>query len=719
VSRPLPAKYGRKRIHNPFRNPFDPGDRMPADNPAPANRLATNRLAEETSPYLLQHKDNPVAWQGWGPEAFARAKAEGKPVLLSVGYAACHWCHVMAHESFEDDGIASVMNELFVSIKVDREERPDIDQIYQTALALLGQAGGWPLTMFLTPDGQPFWGGTYFPPEPRYGRPGFADVLRVIAQKYQDDPEAVAQNTLALTDALGQLAAPEAGEGISRAATDQLAGKLYREHDSVQGGIGSAPKFPQVPLLEMLWRSWKRTGVPEHRDAVLLSLTRMSQGGIYDHLGGGFARYSVDAEWLVPHFEKMLYDNAQLIELLIHGWQETGDPLYRQRIAETCDWALADMKAAPGIDGTRAFAASWDADSEGEEGRFYVWSESEIDERLRGDANLFKQIYDVSAGGNWEGKNILNRRHEPTLKDDATEETLAQCREILKAAREAREKPGFDDKVLADWNGMMIAALAQAAAVFGEQRWLTAALSAFAFVCHEMQRDGRLLHSWRDGRARHTAMLDDYATMIRAALALSEATGDDTFLEQAKRWVSVADAHYRDDANGGYFFTADDAESLIVRSKTAIDGATPNGNGTMAGNLARLHYLTGEDRYRERAEAIVRAFAGEVATRGLGMATLINANETLQNGLQVVIVGDPGAAATETLLRAVNAQSLPDRVLQVVPETGALPENHPAQGKQPETRGDAPVPTAFVCRAQTCSLPITDAAGLEAALAYA
>ena len=674
-----------------------------------------NRLADESSPYLLQHKDNPVDWYGWGPDAFARARAERKPVLLSVGYAACHWCHVMAHESFEDEAIAAVMNELYVSIKVDREERPDIDQIYQNALALLGQAGGWPLTMFLTPDGDPFWGGTYFPPEPRYGRPGFGDVLRLIAEKYRDDPQAVSQNTEAMKDALQRLASPKAGTTIGREFTDEITGKLYREHDTVNGGIGDAPKFPQVPLLEMLWRSWKRAGVPQHRDAVLLSLTRMSQGGIYDHLAGGFARYTVDAEWLVPHFEKMLYDNAQILELLIHGWQETRNPLFAQRIRETCDWALAAMKAEAGSTGTRAFAASWDADSEGEEGKFYVWSDTEIDELLGSDATLFKSVYDVSADGNWEHHNILNRRHSPDLRDVGTEAKLAELRAILFEAREARVKPGFDDKVLADWNGLMIAALANAAAVFKEQRWLTAALSAFAFICHEMQRDGRLLHSWRAGSARHVAMLDDYAQMIRAALALNEATGDETFLAQAQRWTKIVDAHYRDNANGGYFFTADDAETLIVRSKSGLDGATPNGNGTMLSNLARLYYLTGDEAYRTRADELVRAFAGDVASRALGMATFINANETLQVGLQVAIVGDPKDEKTEALVRAVHGQSLPDRVLTVVADTDALPAGHPAKGK----RAEPGKPVAFVCRAQTCSLPIADPGGLGAALSFA
>ncbi|MEX1107287.1 MAG: thioredoxin domain-containing protein [Dongiaceae bacterium] len=700
-----------------------------------AGKLGGNNLGHETSPYLLQHADNPVHWQGWNEAAFDAAKQGNKPILLSVGYAACHWCHVMAHESFENDAIAAVMNELFVPIKVDREERPDVDQIYQTALALLGQAGGWPLTMFLTPKGEPFWGGTYFPPEPRYGRPGFADVLRLVAQKYRDEPDAVGHNVTALKSALEQLSAPKPGKGISRAITDTIAGKLMREFDPVHGGIGRAPKFPQCSLLELMWRSWKRSGETGHRDAVLRTLTRMSQGGIYDHLGGGFARYAVDDEWLVPHFEKMLYDNAQLIDLLTHAFQETKEPLYAQRVRETADWVLREMKAAPASDGTRGFASSFDADSEGVEGKFYVWHESEIDALLGHDARLFKEIYDVTAHGNWEESNILNRRYVPELRDDETEAKLAQSRAILFAARENRVKPGFDDKVLADWNGMTIAALANAAGVFGERRWLTAALSAFSFVCTQMQQSGRLRHSWRAGRAGHAATLDDYAQMIRAALALHEAMsretavgqagagagGDTTFLDQAIRWAETVERHYRDAGNGGYFLTADDQGDLILRTKTAIDGATPGGNGAMAGVLARLFYLTGDDKYRTRAQGTIDAFAGEANQRAIAMAALLNANETLQNGLQIVLTGAAGSAEIAALATSVYGQSLPDRVLQIVADTETLPAGHPAKGKKPPaaSTGSAPRAAAFVCRAQTCSLPITDPDGLARALEFA
>ena len=430
-----------------------------------------NRLGEETSPYLLQHKDNPVHWQPWGSEALAAAKAEDKPILLSVGYAACHWCHVMERESFENEAIAALMNEHFVCIKVDREERPDLDAIYQNALALMGEQGGWPLTMFLTPDGHPFWGGTYFPPEPRWGRPGFPQVLIAIGNAYHADKDTVAKNVAALREGLRRLEQPQSGEGgapeISTGLFNRVAERLLREVDPLNGGIGTAPKFPQCGIFELLWRAWKRIRQEPYRDAVIRTLTTISQGGIYDHLGGGYARYATDARWLVPHFEKMLYDNAELISLLTLVWQETRNPLYAQRVNETIGWLEREMTGPEG-----GFFSSLDADSEHEEGKFYVWSEAEIDRVLGERTALFKQFYDVAPEGNWEGHNILNRLHHPALADAETETELARCREMLLAARAPRVRPGLDDKVLADWNGLIIAALAEAGLAFERLDWL-------------------------------------------------------------------------------------------------------------------------------------------------------------------------------------------------------------------------------------------------------
>jgi uncharacterized protein YyaL (SSP411 family) len=670
--------------------------------------LNRNRLAEETSPYLLQHKDNPVHWQGWSPAVLAAAKEAGKPVMLSIGYAACHWCHVMAHESFEDPAVAAVMNEHFVNIKVDREERPDLDSIYQYALALLGEQGGWPLTMFLTPDGEPFWGGTYFPPTQRYGRPAFTDVLRALSNTYRTDPDKIARNVGALKEALGRLSQPPRGDGISPSLTDQIAERLVAEVDPLNGGIGNAPKFPQPAIFELLWRAAKRTARPEFREAVIDTLDRMCQGGIYDHLGGGFARYTVDACWLVPHFEKMLYDNAELIGLMTMVWQETRSPLYAQRIAETIDWVSREMVTAEG-----GFCSSLDADSEHEEGKFYVWSEAEIDKHLGPRAALFKQHYDVTPQGNWEGHNILNRLQHLAFHDDATEADLAACRAVLFHARAERIRPGLDDKVLADWNGLMIAALADAAQSFERPDWLTLAADAFDFITMAMMdADGRLSHSWRAGRRNHSAIADDYANLSRAALALSEATGEARYLAQAETWVGVLDRHYWDAGGGGYFLAATDTEGLITRTKTANDAAVPAGNGTMVGVLARLYYLTGKTAYRERADAIVAAFSGEVQRNFFPLATLINGNETLQRALQLVIRGTRDDAATTALLRAAHGVSLPNKVLAVVAPGAALPEGHPAAGKD-MVGGKA---TAYVCEGPICSLPITDAAALDADL---
>jgi len=673
-----------------------------------AETLGANLLSRESSPYLLQHKDNPVHWMPWGPDAFARARAENKPVLLSVGYAACHWCHVMAHESFEVPEIAGLMNELFVNIKVDREERPDVDQIYQSALALLGQQGGWPLTMFLTADAEPFWGGTYFPPAPRYGRAGFPDVLRGVAETYAQEPDKVTRNVSALKTALHGQAENRAAGAIDIAVLDQVATRLLREVDPVHGGIGSAPKFPQVPLFELLWRAWQRTRREPFREAVVNTLTNMAQGGIYDHLGGGFARYSVDERWLAPHFEKMLYDNAELLDLLTLVWQETRNPLFETRIRETVGWLLREMIAEGA-----AFAATLDADSEGVEGRFYIWNEEEIDRLLGAEAAVFKTIYDVTPHGNWEETTILNRLNRLDLADPATERKLAVSRETLLRARAKRVRPGWDDKVLADWNGLMIAALVHAGLALNEPDWIAAAGRAFAFVRDRMNdTDHRLHHSWRAGQARTPGMLDDYAAMARAALALHEASGDPAALDQARTWVSVLDAHFWDGEKGGYFFTADDAEGLIVRTKSAFDNATPNGNGTMLAVLTTLFHRTGEDGYRDRAETLAAAFSGELARNFFPLPTFLNAVELMHAPMQIVIVGPSATPETEALRREVLGRSLPNRILSLLPPGADLPDGHPAKGKAMKDRQA----TAYVCTGMTCSAPVTTVADLAEAL---
>ena len=638
--------------------------------------MVRNLLSGETSPYLLQHADNPVHWHPWGVAALARAKAEDKPILLSVGYAACHWCHVMAHESFENAEIAAVMNENFINIKVDREERPDLDAIYQRALMLLGQPGGWPLTMFLTPDAEPFWGGTYFPPDGRFGRPGFRDVLHGIRFHYREKPEAVDKNVAALRGALENMSQSASGDSIPLEMIDTAAKRLAQEFDGVNGGIGTAPKFPNPSILELLWRTWQRTGDTALRNAVTLALDKMSQGGIYDHLGGGYARYSTDSVWLVPHFEKMLYDNAQLIDLLTWAWQETRSPLYATRVRETAEWVLREMIADGG-----GFAATLDADSEGEEGVYYVWTEAEIDEVLGDETEPFKQAYDVTASGNWEGRTILNQRATGADLTADQEALLARCREKLLARRETRVRPGWDDKILADWNGLMIAALANAGAVFNEPRWAEAAVTAFAFVAVSMVADGRLHHSWRSGRPGETETLDDYANMARAALVLHETVGGTDYLRAAESWTQILHDHFLDADGGGYFFTPEDVETLIVRAKSVEDSATPSGNAVAAGVLARLFFITGETRYIERAEAVISAFAGEVPRNFFPFATLLNSAEFIRRATQIVIVGVCDEPDTEAMIRAVHGISMPNRILTIIAPDQALPPGHPAHGK--------------------------------------
>jgi uncharacterized protein len=666
--------------------------------------MSENLLGQETSPYLLQHKDNPVHWMAWDEETLARAQRENKPILLSIGYAACHWCHVMAHESFENNGIADLMNTQFVNIKVDREERPDIDGIYQSALQMMGEQGGWPLTMFLTPGGEPFWGGTYFPPEPRFGRPGFGDVLNSVAKVFRDEPDRIEKNVVALREGLEKLAQPAPGGAVPLDLLDKVAEHLAKNVDQFRGGIGGAPKFPQSQIMEQIWRAWKRTGNEPFRQAVAVTLDNMCQGGIYDHLGGGFARYSVDDRWLVPHFEKMLYDNAQLLDLLTLVWQDTQSPLYAQRAAETVEWVLREMVTAKG-----GFSSSLDADSEGVEGKFCVWTEAEIDELLGRRAAPFKAAYDVTQFGNWEGNTILNRLNNMELLDDAEEARLAEDRALLFAERVKRVQPGLDDKVLADWNGLMIGALATAGDTFDRSDWIEAAVRAFRFVQTDMTVDGRLRHSWRDERARHPATLDDYATLSRAALALYEVLGDTGYLDQAKAWLADVDAHYSDASAPGYFFTADDTPSLIARSKHANDNAVPAGNGILVGVFARLYHLTGDDAYRTKAETLIAAFSGEVQRNFFPLSSLLNGNELLQSAQQIVIVGEPSDPATTALRDAVRRVSLPNRVLTLLAPDQALADGHPAAGKG-LVDGK---PAAYVCAGMVCSAPLTDAAGLR------
>jgi hypothetical protein len=667
-----------------------------------------NRLGDAASPYLLQHRNNPVHWQPWDAAALAAAAAADKPILLSIGYAACHWCHVMAHECFENTAIAAQMNEQFVNIKVDREERPDLDQIYQRALALIGQQGGWPLTMFLTPAGEPFWGGTYFPPEPRHGRPGLPEVLDSISRIWRTERHKVASNSRELEQALAALARPTEGAPLPSDLPLATARRLVQAFDTIQGGLAGAPKFPQAPILDLIWRQGLASGDPILRHAVRHTLARICQGGIYDHLGGGFARYSVDAMWLVPHFEKMLYDNAQLLGLLAEVHAATGEPLLAARARETVAWLLREMRVEDG------FASSLDADSEGEEGRYYVWDAAEIDRLLGPAAGMFRLAYGVTDGGNWEGRTVLNRLHQPGLGDPAEEAALQASAQRLLAARSGRTPPGRDDKVLADWNGLLIAALAKASASFAEPAWLDLAEGAFAFVLRAMAEGDRLAHSWRAGRRLDRAFLEDYAALADAALTLYEHTAKRAYLEQAERWITTLGAEFRDTEGGGYFQASRAATDLLVRPKTAHDGPTPAGNGQLLGVLARLWLLTGSARYRERAEELLAVFAGEVRRHPAVHAALLAGQGYLGGAVQIVVVGPPAAADGELMHRIALATHLPYRVVaRLGPDAPPLPAGHPAAGK---TALDGR-PTAYVCIGQTCRPPVTDPAELRAVLA--
>ena len=678
-----------------------------------------NRLANETSPYLLQHKANPVDWYPWGDEAFARATAEDKPILLSVGYAACHWCHVMAHESFENDAIAAQMNALFVNIKVDREERPDVDALYMSALNTMGQQGGWPLTMFLTSEGKPFLGGTYFPPSPRYGAPAFPDILNAIAKLYAGEREKVTGNVAAIAEALQrQSGVPPKPQQAGLASLDQL--DHLAEHaldmmDMDNGGMNGAPKFPQPMLLSFLWRAGRRTGNAQLQRSVTVALDHMCQGGIYDHLGGGFARYSTDERWLAPHFEKMLYDNAQLIDLLGLVWARIDNRLYEIRLRETVEWSLRELVTPDG-----AFAGTLDADSEGEEGRFYVWRADEIDRVLGADAGLFKRIYDVWPAGNWEGHTILNRLSAMELLSDADEMIIAVARAKLFAARGARVRPALDDKILADWNGLMIAALAQASILFDEPHWLAAAKHAYSFVITHMQavvkEETRLRHSYRAGRALNRDVIDDYAQMIRAALALYQATGEGRYLTEAIQWEEVCDAHFWDKADGGYFLSADDATDLMARTRNAFDNATPSGNGTMVENLARLYYYTGDEAFHQKADTIVDIFTRYPPEHYINMPSVLMGFELLARAVQVVVIGKADDPARQRLVQAAARAGIAQMVLMQIEPGMNLPSHHAAAGKTMMDADGLPRATAYVCIGQTCGLPVTDADALKAQL---
>ncbi len=681
---------------------------MPID-PAPSGPAsalpAENLLRLETSPYLLQHKDNPVHWRPWGPPALAEAEASGKPILLSVGYAACHWCHVMAHESFDDPATAEVMNALFVNIKVDREERPDIDQLYMAALQALGDQGGWPLTMFLTPEGKPIWGGTYFPPEARYGRPGFREVLTQIAALYRSDRDQMLVQADKIT---AHLARPRPSDdvvldaGLIHSAADALLGLM----DTELGGTRGAPKFPNAPVLDFLARAASAGGRADIARAVEATLLGLSNGGIYDHVGGGLARYSTDARWLVPHFEKMLYDNGLFIEQLALAIASSPHhELFRSRIEETVAWMQRELAHPAG-----GFAAGLDADSNGIEGAFTVWTREELDRVLPPDdaANL-AEVYDITPGGNWEGHSIPNRlAHPGRLSADAE----ARCRrelDVLRLEREKRPRPALDDQVLVDWNGHAIAGLATAGFLLRRDDWIRDAADTYRAVVAAATRDGRLCHV-AHGRASPKAFSTDLASLARAALALHQATGDAPWLVEAESRLAALERHHGD-GTGGFYLAPDDGDALILRKSERLDEAVPNAHGMAAEAHVRLWALTGEDRHRAAADAILGAAASTIHGNVFGTASLLSALDQRLRIMTLVIVV-PRGTSPAALLEAARAGWRRDLVVDVRAEGDALPSGHAAYGKV-ATGGS---PTAYLCREGNCSLPLTDAAALAALL---
>ncbi len=676
------------------------------------NPPARNELSRAASPYLLQHSSNPVHWRMWGEAALKEAQAVNKPILLSIGYAACHWCHVMAHESFEDEETAAVMNEFFINIKVDREERPDVDHLYMSALHAFGEQGGWPLTMFLTPNGEPFWGGTYFPKTAKYGRPSFVSVLKAVAQAYHEKPQDIAHNTSFIRNALTKGAIRE-GAALNPEEMDRLSPQVAQLIDPINGGLRGAPKFPNTPILEFLWRAGARLTNAPYRDLVKLTLTKMSEGGMYDHLGGGYARYSTDERWLVPHFEKMLYDNAQILELLALCHYQYGEELFRARARETVSWLNREMM---NLDG--AFCASIDADSEGIEGKFYIWSYSELESLLGAeDAAFFGRFYDASPDGNWHDEShgprvsILNRLRAPQPQP-GEESRLAALRAKLLEAREKRVRPGLDDKILADWNGLMIAALVNAATLFGEPEWIGLAARAYDFVAGRMQyadRQGRrrLAHSLRAGVMVKPGFALDYAAMIRAALALHEARNyapqgseERAYLSDAAAWSETLEAYHADSSSGLLNITAKDAGDVIVHLAPTADDAIPNAHPVYLAALLKLAHLTGEERWLARADQLVEKLSGPVRANFLGHAGILNALDFRLRAREIVTAGPQRRLLYEAALH------LPFTARTVIdigrPED--LPENHPAKA-QLAVAGEA---AAFICSAGVCSLPVRD-----------
>jgi uncharacterized protein len=663
----------------------------------------TNHLINESSPYLLQHAHNPVDWYPWGEEAFAKARSENKPVLLSIGYSACHWCHVMAHESFEDQDIAQLMNELFVNIKVDREERPDLDQIYMNAVQMMTHHGGWPMTVFLTPDGVPFYGGTYFPPQDRYNMPGFPRVLISVAEAYRDRQEEIAETSASLLKELQRLSEPSGSDRpVEKELLDAAYVAMVKSYDSLNGGFGGAPKFPPAMALEFLLRTYVRTGNQDALEMVEHTTEKMAHGGMYDQLGGGFHRYSTDSKWLVPHFEKMLYDNALLSRLYLHYYQVSQSPLARDTAEGILDYVLREMTDAAG-----GFYSTQDADSEGHEGKFFVWDFAEINSVLGNEAAAFNAYYNVTPAGNFEGKNILN-------VDPSAEPPSSESRRKLFDVREQRIKPDRDEKIITAWNGLMLASFAEAGVILGRADYTDAARKNADFVLSNLRRDGFLLRTYKDGVAKFNAYLEDYAFFIEGLVTLYETTGEFRWLKEAIGLTDRMIEEFWDDEGAGFFFTGKSHENLIVRSKDYFDNAIPAGNSVAASALLRLAILTDNKRYRDLTQAVFGEMADTARRYPSGFGYALSTMDFLLSSPKEIAILGRDAADIRPLLQEAWRKYLPNKVVAPGFTGHAEAINAlPLLQNRPLLDGRA---TAYVCQHYTCKQPVNNVEALAAEL---
>jgi uncharacterized protein YyaL (SSP411 family) len=668
----------------------------------------TNKLADESSPYLLQHAHNPVDWYPWGEEAFAKAKAEDKPLLISIGYSACHWCHVMEHESFEDESTARLMNEHFVNIKVDMEERPDVDQIYMTFVQLTTGRGGWPMNVFVTPDKLPFFGGTYFPPDQRHGMPSWHQILHSISEAWKERRDELLHSANEIVGELRRVSIAELStSAVSADQLDSAFQSFVRTFDKTNGGFGGAPKFPPSMSLEFLLRYWSRTGDRAALEIVEFTARKMAEGGIYDQLGGGFHRYAVDAIWLVPHFEKMLYDNAQLIRIYVHLYQITSDDFYKRIAIETLEYVKREM-----LDESGGFYSSQDADSEGEEGKFFVWTPDEVEAILGpDDAPIFNFFFDVSESGNFEEKNILHvtytieaAAHALKIEEQKLRDVLERSKAKLFAEREKRIKPFRDEKVLTAWNGLMLAAFAEAAAAFGDADYLSIANKNAEFLVRELQSEGRLLRTWKDGRAKLNAYIEDYANLADGLIALYEASGEPGYLRQSKRLADLMITEFWDEDSGGFFFTSSDHEELIVRNKDFYDNATPSGNSSAADVMLRLAKFYGEEKYERFASTVLRLTASQIKRHPQGFGRALSAIEFhVSRVREIAVIGERGSELEREVLKRYR----PNVVVALA--SGGV-DDLPLLSGRSMVNGKA---TAYVCENFVCQRPVTNVVDLK------